>query len=57
MKSVRQEEAAQLERVRQKGQQQVRSYLGHPDVARQGDVAGWLLTVVGCEVHVGRVDL
>ncbi|MCS7035373.1 MAG: PD-(D/E)XK nuclease domain-containing protein [Saprospiraceae bacterium] len=55
LKYLKKQEADLAEAVRQGGRRQVEAYLSQPDVARQGDVLGWLMLIVGTEVKVEHV--
>ncbi len=57
LKHVKKEDARLLEAVKEEGRQQVRERLLHPDMARRGDVLGWLITVLGAEAQVERVEV
>ncbi|MBL7796881.1 MAG: PD-(D/E)XK nuclease domain-containing protein, partial [Saprospiraceae bacterium] len=54
VKHLKKRDAAQLAETAEEGRAQLRRYLAHPDIARRGDVLGWLLVVVGYEVAVAE---
>jgi hypothetical protein len=54
VKHLKKKDAARLEAEAEEGRAQLRRYLSHPDIARKGDVIGWLLVVVGYEVVIAE---
>jgi hypothetical protein len=54
LKHLKKKDAARLEAEAEQGRAQLRRYLSHPDIARKGDVIGWLLVVVGYEVVIAE---
>lgn len=54
VKHLKKRDAAQLAETAEEGRAQLRRNLAHPDIARRGDVLGWLLVVTGYEVAVAE---
>jgi hypothetical protein len=52
LKYLKKSEAKNLEAAAEEGRRQLRRYLDHPDIARHGDMVGYLLVFVGYEAKV-----
>jgi hypothetical protein len=52
LKYLKKSEAKDLEATAEEGRRQLRRYLDHPNIARHGDMVGYLLVFVGYEAKV-----